>query len=367
MANFTLPVGKQEFHDGTNWFALASENWVLNTLSQVTPCRVATSTPINQVTYANGTNGVGATLTNASSINAPLGLEGINLSLNDRVLVKDQPAALQNGIYTVTTVGTATVPWVLTRATDFDSPSQMTKGKIISVIDSSPFINNNSLWVLSVDVSAVGTSPLSFFLVNDNSFVSAVLNPCYAASTQNLVATYANGSSGVGATLTYSGSTQEQYYFQVDGQNMTNGTRVLIKDQTIKSQNGVYVLTERGSTTVPWVLTRATEYDTSSEMSKGQLIPVLKGNTLSQTMWVNSEAVSTVGTTDIVFNQFKGSNSSTGTENQITVNTINGNTTIGLATNPVIPGNGSITIPKGTTAQRPTSPLAGMIRLNTSL
>lgn len=56
----------------------------------------------------------------------------------------------------------------------------------------------------------------------------------------------------------------------------------------------------------------------------------------------------------------------TGTANQIT---IAGTTTptVSIASNPIVPGTGSITIPVGTTAQRPASPTVGMIRLNTSL
>lgn len=56
----------------------------------------------------------------------------------------------------------------------------------------------------------------------------------------------------------------------------------------------------------------------------------------------------------------------TGTANQIT---ITGTTTptVSIATNPIVPGTGSITIPVGSTAQRPASPTVGMIRINTSL
>ena len=370
MALFTLPVGKQEIHDGTSWYALASENWVLNTLSSVAPCRVATTTNLT-ATYANGTSGVGATLTNSGS-NAPLSIDGVSLSVNDRVLVKDQTAALQNGIYTVTTLGTSSVAWVLTRAADFDSSSQMTQGKIIAVINNTSVsgLNNNTLWVLSANVATLGTTTISFFIVNDNSFASAILNPCLAASTQNLVAVYANGNNGIGATLTYSGSVQEQYYFQVDSYaDMPNGSRVLVKDQTVKSQNGVYVVTDKGSLTVPWVLTRVSDYDTSDEMSRNQIIPILNGTTLAQTLWMNPNKVATVGTSDVTFNQFRSSGLLTaeGVTNQITVSILNGKLTIGLATDAVIPGNGALTIPKGTTVQRPTTPVSGMIRFNTSL
>jgi hypothetical protein len=63
--------------------------------------------------------GVGATLTNAGT-KAALQIDGINLSTTNRVLVYNQTNAYENGIYTVTTVGTPDpggTNWVLTRAT----------------------------------------------------------------------------------------------------------------------------------------------------------------------------------------------------------------------------------------------------------
>ena len=76
-------------------------------------------------TYSNGTSGVGATLTATS--NARLLVDGTNASTNDRVLVKDQADATQNGVYKVTTQGSVSVPYVLTRATDFDASTSYEK------------------------------------------------------------------------------------------------------------------------------------------------------------------------------------------------------------------------------------------------
>lgn len=71
-------------------------------------------------TYNNGTAGVGATLTNAGTLGA-FTPDGVVASVNDRILIYNQTNAYENGIYTVTTVGNGSTPWVLTRATDADS------------------------------------------------------------------------------------------------------------------------------------------------------------------------------------------------------------------------------------------------------
>jgi hypothetical protein len=70
------------------------------------------------LSYATRANsGVGATLTN-SGAQAALVVDGVSLSLADRVMVRLQTNGAENGVYTVTTVGSGATNWVLTRATD---------------------------------------------------------------------------------------------------------------------------------------------------------------------------------------------------------------------------------------------------------
>jgi hypothetical protein len=81
---------------------------------------VNASTANLTATYSNGTAGVGATLTNSGSL-AAFSSDGVSNSVGDRVLVKNQTTAAQNGIYTVTAVGSGSVAWVLTRSTDMNT------------------------------------------------------------------------------------------------------------------------------------------------------------------------------------------------------------------------------------------------------
>ena len=80
----------------------------------------AASTVTLAANYNNGTSGVGATLT-ADTNRAFSTLDGESVVLGERVLIKNQTDAKQNGIYTLTTVGSVSTPWVLTRATDADN------------------------------------------------------------------------------------------------------------------------------------------------------------------------------------------------------------------------------------------------------
>ena len=94
-------------------------------------CKIATTANLS-ATYNNGTAGVGATLTN-SGTQATLTLDSTAANLNDRVLVKDQTDATQNGIYTVTNVGGASTNWILTRATPEDQPAELSGGAFVFV------------------------------------------------------------------------------------------------------------------------------------------------------------------------------------------------------------------------------------------
>jgi hypothetical protein len=81
---------------------------------------LATSAALPTCTYNNGTSGVGATLTATS--NAELQVDLTDVFVGNRILVKNQIAQAQNGIYTVTQDGSVSDPFILTRATDYDTP-----------------------------------------------------------------------------------------------------------------------------------------------------------------------------------------------------------------------------------------------------
>jgi hypothetical protein len=83
------------------------------------PVRVEATLNLS-ATYNNGTAGVGATLTNAGT-QAALVLDGVTLATSDRVLIYLQTNQTQNGIYVVTSTGSGSTNWVLTRASDADT------------------------------------------------------------------------------------------------------------------------------------------------------------------------------------------------------------------------------------------------------
>ena len=93
--------------------------------------KLATTAALAASTYANGSSGVGATLT--ANANGALSIDSVAVSTSDRVLIKDQADAAQNGVYTVTNTGGAGAAFVLTRATDADTGAEMPGGTFIFV------------------------------------------------------------------------------------------------------------------------------------------------------------------------------------------------------------------------------------------
>ena len=127
-----------------------------------------------------------------------------------------------------------------------------------------------------------------------------------AATTNNLGVTYSNGSSGVGATLT---ADTLREFNTLDGASVSVGQRVLIKNQTTQLQNGIYTLTNNGSTGVTaWVLTRATDADNnpSGEMRNGDELFCVNGTVNAGKSFINSTTVDPIiiGTTSIIFSEY---------------------------------------------------------------
>lgn len=138
------------------------------------------------------------------------------------------------------------------------------------------------------------------------------------ATTANLTATYAAGSTGadggtgVGATLTITATGA----FVVDGVTTALNDRILVKNQTTQTQNGVYYVSTAGTTGVSAVLTRATDSNNSiaGQVVAGDFIFVDQGSTQANTGWAQTETGTSttpskgikIGTDNIAFTQFSG-------------------------------------------------------------
>ena len=129
-------------------------------------------------------------------------------------------------------------------------------------------------------------------------------DPVRVEQEGNLSATYDNGTAGVGATLT---NNSTQAALVIDGVTLSTNDRVLIYEQTDATQNGVYTVTDTGSASTNWVLTRSTDTDSyapsdPNSFGKGDAFFVLEGNAGAGELYVmNTSGTITFGTTNITF------------------------------------------------------------------
>jgi len=156
-------------------------------------------------TYDNGSSGVGATLTN-SGTQAALVIDGVTMVLNDRVLIYEQTNAFENGIYTVTNVGSASTNWVLTRATDADSygasdPDALGQGDAFFVQEGNA--GAGELYVMNTEGSITfGTTGITFTQIQSTAVYSGGTGITLSGTTFNLDSTISADTTGNAATAT---------------------------------------------------------------------------------------------------------------------------------------------------------------------
>jgi len=115
----------------------------------------------------------------------------------------------------------------------------------------------------------------------------------------------------------------------LDGVTLATGDRILVKNQTTKAENGIYVVAASGAPT------RATDFDTAAEVDSGDFVFVDQGTTYANTGWVQINTPATIGTDAIEFVQFSGAGTftaGTGLTLTGTVFSINTGTTADLST-----------------------------------
>lgn len=128
--------------------------------------------------------------------------------------------------------------------------------------------------------------------------------------------TYSNGTDGVGATLTATTYAR----LVVDGTNATTGDRVLVKNETNTAHNGIYLVTEQGNAVdTYWVLTRATDFDSSptSEIKTGEAVFVTAGainvrqGFVLTSVGTGTDGAHVLNTDGLTFTQFTGTSAFT--------------------------------------------------------
>jgi hypothetical protein len=171
---------------------------------------------------------------------------------------------------------------------------------------------NTDITSIALTSGTVSAAPVNNTDIVNKQYADAIASGIHfheavdLATTAALPAnTYNNGTSGVGATLTANANGA----LSVDSTLTVVGNRILVKNEVAGANNGVYVVTQVGSAGTPYILTRATDFDTAGtgvdQIDEGDFFLVTSGVANLNTAWVQQTAPPiTVGTTAIVFQQF---------------------------------------------------------------
>lgn len=256
-------------------------------------------------TYSNGASGVGATFTyTATGVDA---VDGVNLALGDRVLLKNQASDLQNGIYTVTTAGAIGVLGILTRATDANQSFEYKTGDLVFVTAGTTL--TSTTWAYTgIDSPTMGTTSLTYVQVAGqgsftggngititgtsvaiNTAVTADLTTAQTLSAKTLSYAVASGAGTYKGNILTLTSTETQAIgdaVQID----SSGQAHLAKADTLAHASGVLLAAAAvsGSASNTYLLPGGTlKLSSSPSWTVGGLVYLSStgttGNTLTQT------------------------------------------------------------------------------------
>jgi len=200
------------------------------------------------------------------------------------------------GVFTLDTANAATVAYVDQEVSDVNNT--------INGLTTTDIAEGTSLYYTDArarDAVAAGDNTLTYnsstgvFTANTSTLaLKSYVDEQVSASAQGLDV---KGSVRAATTgnITLSGTQT------IDGVSLSAGDRVLVKDQTDGTENGLYVVVDGGA----W--TRTTDADSDSEVTAGLFTFVTEGTSYADTGWVVSTNDDiTVGTTAITFTQFSG-------------------------------------------------------------
>lgn len=236
----TQSAGDNSTKIATDAFVTTAINNAISGVNPAVAVQVATTAAgdTSGLTYNNGVSGVGATFTGTT--NTALVFDGQTLtSLAQRVLVKNDtqtPSGAFNGVYSLTQLQTSLLPPVLTRALDYDQPSDINNTGAIPVILGTA--NAGTSWVQTAQIVTVGTTPLAFteFTLNPTTLMTKSVYDAAAIAQQVLGTTatqtvtnkritkrVTSAASG-GATPTMNTDTADMFIWTAQAAAITNFT-----------------------------------------------------------------------------------------------------------------------------------------------
>jgi hypothetical protein len=286
-----------------------------NSPTLVTPTLgVATATSLTTSAGLYNTGAFGGTFSDGIVVDYVSGTGRISVGSGDGITLYNNTDTTRQGIFSVGSTGAVTLlGGSITGTTAVTITAGGSNSNINLVPTGTGTVDHGGARLTSVGTPTQSTDAATKGYVDGLKSGLDVKYPVRLATTgTNLTAT-ASGSQA-GKTLTNSGT---QAALNIDSVPAVVGDRILVKDQTTTADNGIYVVTDIGSVSRNWVLTRATDFDgTTSNNYNGSVVAgafvfVEQGTTNANNGYVVTEAVNdvptlVVDTNPIVFVQFSG-------------------------------------------------------------
>lgn len=305
-------------------------------------------------------------------------IDGVTLVTGDRILIKNQATASENGIYTVNASGAPT------RALDMNVSAEFPNATVY-VSQGTTFADTG--WTQTGDNITIGTTAVTFTQFSGSGAYTAGSGLTLTGNTFSISAPIATTLGGTGLTTIGSAN-------QVLGVN-TAGTGLEYK--TVTAGTAISVSQVAGSITInnTGVTSAVAGAGISLSAGSGTVtitntgVTSVNASTTSAALTISGGPVTTTGTLVVNaqadINALASFNAGTGipvrtaantwalrsiggTTNQITVtngNGVGGNPVLGLAANAILPGTVAVIVPSGTSAQQP-APSDGAVRFNTT-
>jgi hypothetical protein len=292
---YNSTTGLLEYYSAGTWTALAAGSGVTS---------IATGTGLTGgPIVSTGTISIANTAVTAGSYG------GATKTLTATVNAQGQLTALAETPIAITNTQ---VSGLGTMSTQNASAVAITGGTINATSVGATTPSSGAFTSVAMTSGTITTAPTGGTDIVNKTYADAIASginfhqACRLATTTALAAnTYNNGSSGVGATLTANANGA----LSVDSVAVVASNRILVKNEATQANNGVYTVTQTGSAGTPYILTRATDFDSAGtgvdQIDAGDFFLITAGTTLANTSWVQQTPLPiTVGTTAIVFQQF---------------------------------------------------------------
>ena len=316
---------------------------------------------------------------NVSLTSAPATLDGVTLVSGDRVLLKNQTAPAENGIYVFTVAGAA-----LTRSTDMDVSAEFPNATVY-VSQGSTLADTG--WTQVNDSITVGTSAVSFVQFSGSGTYTAGQGLTLTGNTFALSSPVATTLGGTG--LSSIGSANQVLGVNTAGTGLEYKTIAAGTAISVTPTAGTLTIANTGVTSIVAGTGVSVSGATGAVTINNTGVTSVNATTTSAGLTITGGPITTTGSLTFTLSNdlqsLAGFNTSTGmvahtaagtytlraitgTTNQISVTNgdgVAGNPTVAIAANAVLPGTGAVTVPVGTSGQQPAAAV-GELRYNTT-